>query len=103
MLLIAMADGFVAFRLGIEPLRLIPWRRYVSWNGLILLALASGFLALPFHLPDALGLSDKLGLIVESAVRAAISLGLLMLGAIWIGHGNLSYLFGIKGTPTSRP
>jgi peptidoglycan biosynthesis protein MviN/MurJ (putative lipid II flippase) len=96
MLLVALADGIVASRLGANPLHFIPWRRYFAWAALIVVALAAGFWASPLRLPDDLSLADKLDLMLQSVGRVAVALGLLALGAVWIGYGNILYLLGIK-------
>ncbi len=95
MLLVALADGIVAFRLGINPFGHIPWIRYAKWAVVILVALAAGFGVSPQVIPDTLSVSDKINLATGSALRLSVALGVIALGSFWIGKCNLVQLLCI--------
>jgi peptidoglycan biosynthesis protein MviN/MurJ (putative lipid II flippase) len=99
MVLMSIADTLVAYRLSAHPFAIIPWGRIAAWSALVALSVLTARLVIALPVPEVLDAASKVELVMVSAVQLGSAGAVLFLGALWIGHGNLLYLSGMRRQP----
>jgi hypothetical protein len=66
---------------------------------LVALSVLTARLVIALPVPEVLDAASKVELVMVSALQLGTAGAVLFLGALWIGHGNLFYLSGMRRQP----